>query len=681
MGNRVKGKPKKKSIRAAIGSNAGSKRKLTRMGKRQKAEKRGLEASFIGRSQCLKLLQVTLKDFRRLCILKGIYPREPLGRVPGKKKGQTFYHIKDIRAIAHEPILEKFRDFRAFMKKVRRAAGRNEPDEAVRKNSLVPTYTLYHLVKERYPRFQDALADIDDALTLSYLFAALPAEGAIKPSVVNKAKLLVASWGAYCATTFAITKSFISVKGVYLEANIRGSEIRWIVPHSFTQFMPDDVDFRVMMTFFEFYETLLNFVLYKLYADLRVHYPFPLSETQTVGSTAAVLGSHLRSLKNALSSSDGAISNIVSQAVEKQKIESESSAKVDNKRSQELVKTVDVTLASLPKEDSDDEGDDEGDDDDDSVDVAGPLQAALQTMAEAEDAVPGGGATDLDDDAIKRKRLFAGLTFFLSREVPRGYLELVCLTYGAKVGWEGDDSPISMKDPSITHHIVDRPKLPSSYDSLPKSREFVQPQWIIDCANFMFLLPITRYALGATLPPHLSPWVDNEEEGYSPAYAEEIEKLKNGEIVDPADMEVDSAAAVAEAKIAAFTKDDEESGEDEAEEAEEESDSDSEEKKKKQEKRRKKEEEEAHALAKSMMNRKAAHLYGRMKFGQARKQAKVEELQQRRKEIESSREKDASGTTMQKQKVERLRKERKSIEDSYSQPGGSMKKSKKRRSS
>lgn len=118
MGNRVKGRVKKKSIKAAISSSAGSKRKLSRMGKRQKKEHAGLEASFIGRSKCLKLLQITLKDFRRLCILKGIYPRDPIGRVPGNKKGQTFYHVKDIRAIAHEPVLEKFREFRAFMKKV-----------------------------------------------------------------------------------------------------------------------------------------------------------------------------------------------------------------------------------------------------------------------------------------------------------------------------------------------------------------------------------------------------------------------------------------------------------------------------------------------------------------------------------------------------------------------------------
>lgn len=121
MGNRVKGKPKQKSIKAASHSKMGSKRKLSRMGKKQKKENAGLEATFIGRSKALKMLQVTIKDFRRLCILKGIYPREPRGRVPGKKKGQTFYHIKDIRAIAHEPIMESFREFRAFMKKVCRS--------------------------------------------------------------------------------------------------------------------------------------------------------------------------------------------------------------------------------------------------------------------------------------------------------------------------------------------------------------------------------------------------------------------------------------------------------------------------------------------------------------------------------------------------------------------------------
>jgi Pescadillo N-terminus len=109
MGNRIKGRPKKSSIKAAISSKAGSKRKLSRMGKQRQKNKAGLDATFIGRSRCLTMLQINLKDFRRLCILKGIYPREP-HRAPSKKKGQSYYHIKDIRAIAHEPVLQKVKN-------------------------------------------------------------------------------------------------------------------------------------------------------------------------------------------------------------------------------------------------------------------------------------------------------------------------------------------------------------------------------------------------------------------------------------------------------------------------------------------------------------------------------------------------------------------------------------------
>jgi len=349
----VKGRPKKKSIKAASHSGMGSKRKLSRMGKKQKRHNAGLEATFIGRSACLKKLQVTLKDFRRLCILKGIYPREPLGRVPKNKKGQSFYHIKDIKAIAHEPVLEKFHEFRSFMKKVRRAAGRNERDEAARKNALVPTYTLHHLVKERYPRFVDALNDIDDALTLTYLFAALPSEGNIKAKVTNKAKSLAAAWGAYCATTCSITKSFISVKGIYMEASIRGNPVRWVVPHSFTQFLPEDVDYKVMQTFFEFYETLLDFVLFKLYNDIGVRYPLQVMDPTklTAGSKNAILAANMQALRNALNSSSGAISNAVSKSLQKSIVGKDAAGENNDdtkpkahKKSKDLIKSVGVAM-------------------------------------------------------------------------------------------------------------------------------------------------------------------------------------------------------------------------------------------------------------------------------------------------------------------------------------------------
>jgi pescadillo len=561
------------------------------------------------------------------------------------------------------------------------------------------------LVKERYPRFVDALSDLDDALTLGYLFAALPSAGDIKSSVVLKAKNLVASWGAYCATTCCITKSFISVKGVYLEASIQGTTIRWIVPHSFTQYLPEDVDYRVMMTFFEFYETLLNFVLFKLYNDIGLRYPFSPRDLGTdvaVGSTSAILASHLTALRNALDSNSnkGSVGAVIRDLVEHKmnsegadtKPKSSQPALDDAATAQKRQQAVRTALQKLGDGDNDDNrGKDGEDEDDDDVDVAGPLQAALQTVAEEHERTASKfGAQELDDDGVQRKRLFAGLVFYLSREVPRGYLELVILAFGGQVGWEGDEknSPIAMNDPRITHHVVDRPQMPASYGALPKSREFIQPQWIVDCANFMFLLPIAKYAAGAVLPPHLSPWVDNDEEGYKPAYAEEIERLKNGEeLMDEDETEIEPA--VVEKRTAETSSDDDDSSEGEDQEDEmstadqeeneanaSDEEAETEAQRKSKEHKRKAEEEEAHALAKSMMNRKAAHLYGRMMHGKAKKQAKVDLLQQRRQEIEGK-EKNTDGKTVLKQKVERLKNERKTIEKSYDQPDGSMKRQKK----
>jgi pescadillo protein len=738
MGNRVKGRVKKKSIKSAVHSGSSTKKKLSRMGKVQKKNHAGLDATFIGRAKVLKKLQISLKDFRRLCILKGIYPREPRGRAPKNKKGQVFYHIKDVKALAHEPLLDKFREFKSFMKKVRRSANRNEKDEARRKQPLAPKYTLHHLVRERYPRFADALGDLDDALCLVNLFACLPSDGRIQASVTRKAQLLAASWGAYCATTGSIVKSFISVKGVYLEAEIMSAgqavPVRWVTPHNFTQHVPEGVDFRVMLTFFEFYETLLGFVLYKLYGELGVRYPLPTVASTTDnnggdsssnvvssatlhptlgGKATSVLAANLSALQMALNeaSKGNSAADAVKDALQSNEGEDETtttkedkkkSSKASKKKQKKLMQSIDEALKGVNDDDeseggSDDDEDNMDEDDEENVPIAAPLREALEAIddsAAQPDNNDDSGAIQIitNPEAQKRHQLFHNLTFFLSREVPRGYLELIILSYGGNVGWEGQDSPIPMNDASITHHVIDRPKLLPSYTKLPKSREFVQPQWVLDCANFNFVLPIERYAVGSALPPHLSPWVDDKEEGYVPKYKEEIERLKNGEMLDNDDEQQPQAAvdagasgdeslseseeqATSAAKV--LQKVDEGEGdesEDGSSESEEEEEEDDEEAELKAVKKKQTEDDEAAQLAKALMSKKAARLYGRMQHGIAQKQAKVDNLHKKRREIESTREKSKDGKTFQKLKVERLKQERKETGNAYAETGGSMKK-------
>lgn len=84
---------------------------------------------------------------RRLCILKGIHPREPKKKVKGANK--TYYHVKDINWLAHEPLIATLRALKAHDKKVRRAKARANLKLARRLLAAAPTLRLDHLVRER----------------------------------------------------------------------------------------------------------------------------------------------------------------------------------------------------------------------------------------------------------------------------------------------------------------------------------------------------------------------------------------------------------------------------------------------------------------------------------------------------------------------------------------------------
>lgn len=250
-----------------------------RMAKLKKKGETGTAAKYITRNQALKRLQLGLPDFRRLCILKGIYPRDPKNKKKANNRvasNTTFYYTKDVMFLAHEPLLYKFRELKAFHKKLKKYLGRGEwaKVKSIEANCK-PQLSLDHLVRERYPSFADALRDLDDPLSLIALFSTLPqtkAEGHRAETAKNCARLM-REFEAYVTATGSLKKSFVSIKGIYYQAEIMGQPITWVTPHPFSTAIPTDVDFRVMLTFLEFYQTLLGFVNFRLFS--RLGWPYP----------------------------------------------------------------------------------------------------------------------------------------------------------------------------------------------------------------------------------------------------------------------------------------------------------------------------------------------------------------------------------------------------------------------
>ncbi|ETW04030.1 hypothetical protein H310_04417 [Aphanomyces invadans] len=615
---RVKGKKKLKSIKTKQTDLHGSKRRLVKLGKEQKKGMKGIVANYITRSQAIKKLQITLKDFRRLCILKGIYPRDPKKKASGK--ATTYYYIKDVMHLAHEPILNKFRDMKTFMKKLKKALGRKEISDARRINEAKPTYPLDHIVKERYPRFQDALADLDDALCLVHLFAVMPSVKGIQSKMTTDCLQLVREWQNYIAASQALTKVFVSIKGLYYQAEIKGQTITWLVPHTFTPTMDKHVDLRVMLTFLEFYQVLLKFVHFQLYTELGVAYPPKIDlQLDAAGVQLAAMKLEKKATADASNGDAAADDDAVhtdEDAVAKQQQDSEA-----------RIKSLHVQPEDADDEDAEAEAS--------YGQMTESLTTAFSTLTK--DFV--GDKADSDDSA----KLFSGLRFFLSREVPSACLEFVIRAQGGVVGWDGAGSPYSEKSDLITHHIMDRPHQGHRYFT----REYVQPQWVFDSVNNQVLLPLAKYVPGASLPPHLSPFVDDAAEGYVPDYRKQLDKLKSALDATAVGEEADHAAsdeAESEDEEDAYVQGLKAEAEGEAVDANSEDDDDNDSTSKKRaaaststkpskKAKREAEQEELHDMAVNMMNKKAKRLYGRMQHGLGKKSDKIKALEEKKKAL------------------------------------------------
>ena len=137
---------------------------------RAKKKPRGCAKAYVTRAKALRQLNISLADFRKLCILKGVYPRVPKKKFAGADK--TYYNAKDIQWMQHEPVLQHFNDTKKRLKKYKRLVCRHELEAAKKKEERKPQLEIDHLVQERYPSFDDALRDLDDPVSMLALFCA-----------------------------------------------------------------------------------------------------------------------------------------------------------------------------------------------------------------------------------------------------------------------------------------------------------------------------------------------------------------------------------------------------------------------------------------------------------------------------------------------------------------------------
>ncbi|KAK7607631.1 Pescadillo N-terminus-domain-containing protein [Phyllosticta paracitricarpa] len=521
------------------------------MAKIKKKGEAGNAKNYITRTQAVRKLQISLPDFRRLCIFKGIYPREPRNKKKVSKSAThstTFYYTKDIQYLLHEPLLNKFRDHKAVAKKISRALGRGEVTDAARlEKNLTPRMALDHIIKERYPTFIDALRDLDDCLSILFLFANLPSTSAVPPKVIALCKRLTLEFEHYLIVSHSLKKSFLSIKGIYYQATIQGQDILWLVPYKFVQRVPTDVDFRIMGTFVEFYTTLLGFVNFRLYTSIGLVYPPKFNKaSDDLGGELDALRLESRGVGGQPAIEDAPATN---------------GEKTVSKTSEAAQAEADK-VAALAQADAEMTGTKES-----------TIEDANQTTDEIDKfEVTGDDADELpqpEASSSEAAALFSNFTFYLSRETPREPLEFILKAFGCKrVGWDavlGDGAYTTNEaDASITHQIVDRPAIPAPQVSeseisskavngrLPAGtrvpgRTYIQPQWVWDCINQGKLLRPDLYAPGATLPPHLSPWVKAKKGEYDPTVSlEEQEREGEAEEAEEADEDDEDAESVEE---------------------------------------------------------------------------------------------------------------------------------------
>lgn len=136
-----------------------------------------------------------------------------------------------------DPLIEKIRSQKVYLQKYRKAKAKGDVGKIKYLVQNKPKISLNHLVRERYPDFIDALRDLDDPLSLMALFTIFPThkEFHLSSEKIEACTQLLKYFELYVIKSHSLKKVFVSIKGIYYQAEIMGQKITYIGTKFFIQ--------------------------------------------------------------------------------------------------------------------------------------------------------------------------------------------------------------------------------------------------------------------------------------------------------------------------------------------------------------------------------------------------------------------------------------------------------------
>eukprot|EP00835_Amoeboradix_gromovi_P004427 NODE_344_length_10554_cov_0.516308.p3 type:complete len:485 gc:universal NODE_344_length_10554_cov_0.516308:7944-6490(-) len=236
------------------------------------------DSAMLSRNQAVKYLQVSLSEFRMMCILLHISPK--------LVKQQQLFLQKDIKFLNNHPLVPVIRELKILKRK---CIHYYHKDNAIYENYMEQVNNLIlrqmpKIIQQNYPKFYNIWYDLDDILSLLYCVKYLPCNEYIGSKEIQKTEELLDQFELLLKKLkIGITKSFISIKGVYIQFYLQDQPITYVVPLHASQVEDIDVDYKVMTTFHMYYQCVMEHFLFKM-AKLN-KFEFPLTETAAVPKT------------------------------------------------------------------------------------------------------------------------------------------------------------------------------------------------------------------------------------------------------------------------------------------------------------------------------------------------------------------------------------------------------------